>query len=194
MIERQRTHVTDAEAETVASPLQHRVVALAVAPELEVVAHHEVAHAEQIDQEPLDHLVRRDQTRTLVERDAQHPVDPRLAQQVDLLPEPGQPRRRRRVLEVLARLRLEGDQHAWRTQFATLGRQMREQHLVAVVHTVERPDGRHAPRVTRPDVVQTADDLHTGGVYYTTVVSTALGSATNVPVRAAMCRPCIGST
>ena len=82
------------------------------------------------------------------------PVDTGGAQDVDLLAEPGEPRRNRRPLEVLARLRLERDQEARGTEFLAFGSEVRQEHLVAVVDAIEGADRRHATLVARPDVVQ----------------------------------------
>ena len=182
VIERERTHVADAETQPVPRLLEHGVIALAIPAELEIVPHHEVAHAKHGNEEPFHHLGSRNQPRAVVERYAEHAVNAGATQDVNLLPKPRQPRRHRsrRPLglatlgclrprpscggEELAWLRFEGDEQARRPKFLALGLQVRKQHLVPVMNAIKVANGRNAVRVAVTDIMQAADDLHAGSV------------------------------
>jgi len=92
-----------------ASPgLPQRVGGTFAAPgEVEVMPDHDMARAETADQQPIDEFLRRHVAHAVVEAQYDDPVDAVELERLELFPQPGEPRRRGRSLEVLARRGLE---------------------------------------------------------------------------------------
>ncbi len=109
---------------------------------------------------PVDELARGQAAQRLVEWQADHPLGAIFGEQLDLVAQPGEPRRRLVAGEVLARLRLE-DHHRHRPpQRSGTIAQLVEDRLVPAVHAIEVADGRHATPVLRHQVVQAANQFH----------------------------------
>ena len=135
-------------------------VAAAVAAEAEIVAHHQVAHAEAGDQHLLDEGLGGEAAQGVVEGQAEHPLHPRLAQQAHLLAEAGQPRRRLVAGEELPGLRLEHHHGDRQLERGGLLAALIENRLVAAVDPIEVADGGHAAAMLVAQVVQSSDHLH----------------------------------
>ncbi|MNC33065.1 hypothetical protein D3C75_814470 [compost metagenome] len=150
----------DGEAVLLAGLDQEGEVASAVAAEAEVIAHFEMTHAQAVDQDGLDEGIGTELAQTLVECQAQHPVDTLGRQQLDLVAQAGQAGRRGVGGEVLAWLRFE-DHHAGRqAQGLTALAQARQDRLVAAVNPVEVANGGDTAPVLGAQVVKTSNQLH----------------------------------
>ena len=119
------------------------------APIAEIVPDQHPARRQQADQRALDERLRRERRERAREALDVHVVDAVRREQLELLAQRGQPRRRRGGREELPRVRLEGE-HARREAPVARDRdQAREHGLVAEVHAVEVAD-RHGGRRQSP--------------------------------------------
>ncbi|CAI8742642.1 conserved hypothetical protein [Pseudomonas donghuensis] len=135
-------------------------VANTVAAEAEVVAHFQVFHPQAIDQDGVDELGGAELAQTLVERQAQHPVDAGGGQQGDLVAQPGQARGRGVGGEILTRLWLENHHAAGHAQLVRSLTQARQDCLVAAVNTVEVANSGDTAPVLGAQVVEASNQLH----------------------------------
>ncbi len=133
----------DRETVLLGETLQQQEIAAAMAAELEVIADDESLDRETIDEALPDELVRRARGHVLIEGQHQQLVDAEARQELRLLAQASQARRRGSPGEVLGRLRFE--QHHSRLRFAAAGfaDECGDDGLVAAVDSVEIADRRH---------------------------------------------------
>jgi len=136
------------------------VVALALMAKAEIIADDQMAHANALDQQPVDELIHRHAAEVTVEAQAEHPIDPLLSQQCHLVGKGGQSRRRLIPGKELLWLRLKGDHHRRQVQLGRAQSQSVQDLLMAAVHTIEIADGGHAAAMPWPQVVHSANQLH----------------------------------
>ncbi|ABA49788.1 hypothetical protein BURPS1710b_1123 [Burkholderia pseudomallei 1710b] len=158
----ERFHLLDLEAEALARRLQRREIARAPRAVAEVVADHDPAGVQPVDERAFDERLGRLARERMVEVLDDHAVDAVLAQRLELVAQHRDARRRARRIEELARMRLE--RHHAHGQPARVRRRAhaREQGLVAAMDTVEVADRQRA-RGAALGVGQAAEDFHDSG-------------------------------
>ena len=149
-----------AEAFGLAHRGQQMKVATAVAAEAEVIAHHQVAHAQPLDQHPLDEGLGGQAAQGVVERQAEHTLHPRLAEQPHLVAQAGKPRWRLVFGEELAGLWLEHHHRHRQAETSGLFATLLENRLMPAMDAIEVTDGGHAATMLVAQVVQSSNHLH----------------------------------
>ncbi len=112
-----------------------------------------MAHAEPVDQDLLDEGRRAQLAQTRVESQAQHTVHAFRGEQLELVTQARQTRRRRIGGEELTRLRLENHHTAGQRQFRGTLAQTHQDGLMAAVDTVEIPDRGDATPMLGPQIM-----------------------------------------
>src|SRR5438094_350990 len=121
--------------------LERREIALALCAETEVAPDEQPGSAESPDQHLLDEARGAERGEARLEADHVHALDARGGHQLELVVEPGEPRRRRLGSEELPRVRLESQNAGSEAQLAGLGHDPVDQRTMAAVHAVEVTDG-----------------------------------------------------
>jgi hypothetical protein len=131
-----------------------------VAAEAEIVAHHQKAHAEPVDQQAADEIVRRLGGEGGVEAHAQQAVDAEPRQLQVFLPQSGQPGRRLGPGKQLLGLGFEHHDAGRHPEPARLLGEAAQYRLVPQMHAIEVADGQHTAVMPWLDVVNAANKLH----------------------------------
>ena len=134
--------------------LQEVKVADAVAAKTEVVTDLQVLHTQAVDQDGIDEFGGAELAQALIERQAQHPVDTGVSQQLQLVAQPGQTCRRRVRGKELARLRLENHHAAGHAQLQRTLTQPAQDCLVTTVYTVKVANSGDTAPMLGPQIVK----------------------------------------
>ena len=153
-IELDRLRRLDGKALHLAGLLQKVEVANPVAAKTEVVTDLQVLHTQAIDQDGIDELGSTELAQTLVKRQAQHPVNPGVGQQLQLVAQPGQTCRSRIWIEELARLRFKNHHAAGHAQLQRTLTQPTQDSLVTTVYTVKVANSGDAAPMLGPQIVK----------------------------------------
>ncbi len=140
---------------------EQRDVALALVPETKVVAHHHVARAQPLAQDPVGEVLRAEVRQRLVEVERHQQVDAQGLDEPRLDPERRQTEGRRVRREEAARVRLEGEDRLRPFQLVGQTPGLRDHFLVAAVDAVEIADRDDRTLQRLRHVVVMAQDLHT---------------------------------
>ncbi|MNF65780.1 hypothetical protein D3C84_475560 [compost metagenome] len=141
--------------------LQQEVeIAEAVATETEIVTDFQMLHAETINEDGVDELTGAELAQALVERQAQHPVDAFGSQQLQLVTQAGQTRRRGLGGKEFPWLRLENHHAAGYAQLERTLTQSGQDSLVTTVNTVKVANSGDAAPMLGAQVVEASNQLH----------------------------------
>ena len=134
--------------------LQEFKIAHPVATKTEIVADLQMLNAQAIDQNSVYELGGTELAQALIERQAQHPVDTGVSQQLQLVAQPGQTCRRRVRGKELARLRLENHHAAGHAQLQRTLTQPAQDCLVTTVYTVKVANSGDTAPMLGPQIVK----------------------------------------
>src|SRR5204863_2472794 len=139
-----------AEAQRVSSTPQTFGVAATALAEAEIVADHDLARGQRIDQHASDEVVRRQPGEARIEGEHDSDIDPEPLQQSQLQGQWRQPEVRLVGLEILARMGLEHDGSRRSAEPDSLIPRGLDERLVTAMHAIEVTDGeRRAARGRR---------------------------------------------
>jgi hypothetical protein len=151
----------DVEAVLAAELVEGRGAAGRLGAEAEVLADHDGARRQRVDEHPLDELLGRPRGQIPVEAQDQHGVDTCLEQQVTTLVDRGEPPRRPLRQQHLHGVRVEGDgDHRQPAECVGSGAGAADHHPVSAVDAVEVADGDHRATEIGRDLVEGVPDAH----------------------------------
>src|SRR5579871_75342 len=139
---------------------ERRDAARATAAEAKALADDDVPRAQPIDEHLLDERRRRELPEALVEAHDDQPLDAVAGEREALLGHAHEPRRRAARVEVLARVRVEGQDGRGGAGGLRTGARLAHQRLVPEVHAVEVADGNRRTTGIDETGMEAADELH----------------------------------
>lgn len=140
--------------------LQEIEIPYPVATETEVVADLQMLHAEAVHQDTVDELGGAEAAQALVESQAEDTVHTFFSQQLQLVPQAGQTRRRRLRGKEFSRLWFKNHHAAGHAQLNRTLTQAGQDSLVATVNTVKVANSGDAAPMLGAQVVETSNQLH----------------------------------
>src|SRR5471032_788787 len=140
--------------------LQEIEIPYPIAPETEIVTDLQMLHAQAVDQNGVDEFAGAELAQTLVEGQAQDPVDTFVGQQLQLVPQAGQTGRRSLGGKELPRLRLENHHAAGYVQLKRTFTQPGQDSLVTTVNTVKVANSGDTAPMLGAQIVEASNQLH----------------------------------
>jgi len=144
-----RRHALDAEAVPLTPLLEQREIPAPLVTEAEVIADHQMAHAQPFEQQPADEVHRLHGGEPAIKAQHYDAIHTLCLQLDELLAQAAQARRGIRAQKELLRRRLEGDHGGRQAQYRGLLTQLVQHLLMAQVHAIIVADGRHAAAMMR---------------------------------------------
>jgi hypothetical protein len=134
--------------------LQKVKIAHAVAAKTEVVTDLQVLHTQAVDQNGIDELGSAELAQALIERQAKHPINPGVSQQLQLVAQPGQTSRGSLGGKKLTWLWLKNHHTAGHAQLQCTLTQPAQDSLVTTVYTVKVANSGDTAPMLGPQIVK----------------------------------------
>jgi len=159
-IDLKRLGIRHTKAMAFPSLTQERVVTATVTAEAKIIAHNEMFYRNAFEQQLFDELIGRERSESLVETQAQHPINTRRLKQPNLLTKTRQARWRVIRFKKLIGLWLKDDCHTGQTKLIGFAMNRVKHLLMPAVHTIEITDCGNAAAMLIAQIMKPSDQFH----------------------------------